>query len=71
MIFQMNKATTITDAITYIHELQRHVKDLSDKLFEMEATIEQELKTESSEIDAEQEMKKWGIEVTLMTNLFI
>lgn len=61
----MNKPTIIVDAIAYIQELQSHVRDLSDQLFEMETTINhlQESEVKSSEICAEEEMKKWGIQV--------
>ncbi|KAG8385677.1 hypothetical protein BUALT_Bualt03G0070000 [Buddleja alternifolia] len=57
----MNKATIITDAITYIEELQKSVKDLSDQLLQMEATSLEEEKINFRDIDAEQEMKQWGI----------
>ncbi|PSR98537.1 Transcription factor like [Actinidia chinensis var. chinensis] len=55
----MNKATIITDAIAYIEKLQKIVQDLSNQLFEMEATCEEQLETP---MDAAEEMKTWGIE---------
>ncbi|KAL2495204.1 Transcription factor DYT1 [Forsythia ovata] len=59
----MNKATIITDAVTYIEELQRHVKDLSDQLLKMDANcVKEEETTKIEETDAAEEMKKWGIE---------
>ncbi|XP_059639465.1 transcription factor DYT1-like [Cornus florida] len=62
IITNMNKATIIIDAISYIQELQKCVRDLSDEIHEMEAICEEESKTQSEEIDAAEEMKKWGIE---------
>ena len=60
----MNKATIITDAISYIEKLQKSVRDLSDQLFEMEATGEEQyLETPIDAIDAAEEMKTWGIRV--------
>lgn len=59
----MNKATIITDAITYIEELQNSVKNLSDQLLQMEATCVDEEKPDFEETDAQQEMNKWGITV--------
>ncbi|CAI9756553.1 unnamed protein product [Fraxinus pennsylvanica] len=58
----MNKATVVTDAVTYIEELQRHVKDLSHQLFEMDANFVEEEATKIEEIDSAEEMKIWGIE---------
>ncbi|XP_057488429.1 transcription factor DYT1-like, partial [Actinidia eriantha] len=61
-ITNMNKATIITDAISYIEKLQKSVRDLSDQLFEMEATCEEQyLETPIDAIDAAEEMKTWGI----------
>ncbi|WJZ96199.1 hypothetical protein VitviT2T_014908 [Vitis vinifera] len=62
IITNMNKATIIEDAITYIKELQKNVKDLSDQLLEMEASSEEEAKQRSETIDAAEEMNKCGIE---------
>lgn len=60
----MNKATIITDAVTYIEELQRHVKDLSDLLLEMDAKcVNEEETTKIEEINSAEDMKTWGIEV--------
>ncbi|KAK3014676.1 hypothetical protein RJ639_009989, partial [Escallonia herrerae] len=60
---QMNKATIITDAITYIKELQKCVEDLSNQLHEMEAAIEEEPATKSYEIaDTKDQMTQWAIE---------
>ena len=67
----MNKATIITDSIDYIKELQNCVGDLSEKLHEMEVTIENEMKSENYEVDAAKEMNEWGIEVTLVQNFTI
>lgn len=69
--FQMTRATIITDSIDYIKELQKCVGDLSEKLHEMEVTIENEMKTENYEVDAAKEMKEWGIEVILYQNFTI
>ena len=57
----MNKAAIITDAIAYIEKLQKSVRDLSDQLFEMEATCEEQYL--ETPIDAAEEMKTWGIRV--------
>lgn len=60
----MTKETIITDAITYIRELQMNVDNLSEQLLEMEATQGEELETKNEEIiDTAEEMGKWGIEV--------
>lgn len=63
----MNKATIITDAITYIEELQGTVRNLSDLLYQIDASMEGQLEihNHSKEIttDNAEEMKKWGIEV--------
>lgn len=58
----MNKATIVTDAITYILEQQKCVEDLSDQLIEMDETMPKEPKTEYFQVDAAEEMKNWGIE---------
>nr|XP_016449679.1 PREDICTED: transcription factor DYT1-like [Nicotiana tabacum] len=59
----MTKETIITDAITYIRELQTNVNNLSEQLLEMEATHGEELETKSEEnIDTAEEMANWGIE---------
>ncbi|KAH6790511.1 hypothetical protein C2S51_005517 [Perilla frutescens var. frutescens] len=57
----MNKATIITDAITYIEQLKNSVEELSNQLLQMEATTFDEEKIKLKEIDDEQETKKWGI----------
>ncbi|XP_059635736.1 transcription factor DYT1-like [Cornus florida] len=65
-ITNMNRATIIVDAITYIQKLQKDVRDLGDQLLEMEAILEEESKAWKTEgIGAAEEMKKWGIKVTL------
>lgn len=76
--FQMNKATIITDAITYIEELQGTVRNLSDLLYQIDASMEGQLEihNHSKEIttDNAEEMKKWGIEVpniSLPLSLFL
>ncbi|OIT33499.1 transcription factor dyt1 [Nicotiana attenuata] len=62
-ITNMTKETIITDAITYIRELQTNVNNLSEQLLEMEATHGEELETKSEEnIDTAEEMANWGIE---------
>nr|XP_009773860.1 PREDICTED: transcription factor DYSFUNCTIONAL TAPETUM 1-like isoform X2 [Nicotiana sylvestris] len=59
----MTKETIITDAITYIRELQTNVNNLSEQLLEMEATHGEELERKSEEIlDTAEEMANWGIE---------
>lgn len=63
----MNKATIVEDAITYIQELQKNVKDLSDQLLEMEASSEEEAMQGTKTIDAAAEdMNTCGIQVTLL-----
>ncbi|KAK3188195.1 hypothetical protein Dsin_027756 [Dipteronia sinensis] len=66
MITNMNKATIIEDAITYVEVLQRDVKILSDQLLEMESSSEEKEKPIKidDQIDNadDQEMKKNGIE---------
>nr|XP_009597290.1 transcription factor DYT1 isoform X1 [Nicotiana tomentosiformis]XP_033511269.1 transcription factor DYT1 isoform X1 [Nicotiana tomentosiformis] len=62
-ITNMTKETIITDAITYIRELQTNVNNLSEQLLEMEATHGEELETKREEnIDTAEEMANWGIE---------
>ncbi|EEF43974.1 DNA binding protein, putative [Ricinus communis] len=61
IITNMNKATIIEDAITYIQELQKHVKHLSDQLLEMDELSEEAVKTRSDEFDPAEEMKQCGI----------
>lgn len=61
----MNKATIITDAITYIEELKTCVEELSNQLLQMEATTFGEEKIKVKESDVEQEMKKLGIRVII------
>ncbi|KAJ4837743.1 hypothetical protein Tsubulata_015336 [Turnera subulata] len=65
IITNMNKATIIEDAITYIQELQKQVKVLGDKLQEMEVVSsegEAKPKDVEIEIDAAEEMKQSGIQ---------
>ncbi|KAK4347885.1 hypothetical protein RND71_034224 [Anisodus tanguticus] len=54
---EMKKETIITDATTYIRELQTNVNNLSEQLLAMEATHKEELETRNEEI-----IDKWGIE---------
>ncbi|XP_049384579.1 transcription factor DYT1 [Solanum stenotomum] len=62
-ITNMTKETIITDAITYIRELQMNVDNLSEQLLEMEAIHGEEPETKNEEIiDTAEEMGKWGIE---------
>lgn len=60
----MNKVTIIEDAVTYIKELQKNVKVLSDLLMEMEASSSmKDAKVPNEEIDAAEEMEKDRIRV--------
>lgn len=60
----MNKATIMTDAVTYIEQLRRHVKDLSNQLLKMDTNfVKEEETTKIEEIDSAEEMTIWGIEV--------
>ncbi|KAM3362552.1 transcription factor DYT1 [Capsicum galapagoense] len=62
-ITNMTKETIITDAITYIRELQTNVDYLSEQLLEMEATHAEQLETKNEVIiDTAEDMGKWGIE---------
>lgn len=64
----MNKATIVEDSITYIYELQKNVNMLQDQLFEMEALSSLEVpepEPRKEEIDAAEEMKKYGIQVIM------
>ncbi|KAF2305027.1 hypothetical protein GH714_001161 [Hevea brasiliensis] len=62
IITNMNKATIIEDAITYIQELQQNANLLSDQLLEMQSSAEEAVvKTMSDEINAAKEMKQFGI----------
>ncbi|KAJ7968415.1 Transcription factor like [Quillaja saponaria] len=63
IITNMNKATIIEDAITYIKQLQKDVESLSDQLLEMEVCSEKRTEPEIEDIDAAEEMKKSGIKV--------
>ncbi|KDP20835.1 hypothetical protein JCGZ_21306 [Jatropha curcas] len=70
IITNMNKATIIEDAITYIQELQNNVEFLSDQLLEMDASSEEEIKAKIDEIDSAGEMKQYGImEEVQVTNI--
>ncbi|XWS15637.1 hypothetical protein CRYUN_Cryun34aG0018600 [Craigia yunnanensis] len=61
IITNMNKATIIEDAITYIQELQKTSQVLSEQLLEMEGSFEEEGKPMRIEVDAAEDMKKCGI----------
>ncbi|XP_059435525.1 transcription factor DYT1-like [Corylus avellana] len=61
-ITNMNKATIIEDAITYIQDLQMNVEVLQEQIFEMEASSEEEAKPGTEETYAADEMKKSGIQ---------
>ncbi|KAL2341990.1 hypothetical protein Fmac_009930 [Flemingia macrophylla] len=62
IITNMNKATIVEDAITYIEKLQAKVQSLSHELHQMEATSEDTAETKTDEIDAAEDMRKWGIQ---------
>ncbi|XP_022642431.1 transcription factor DYT1 isoform X2 [Vigna radiata var. radiata] len=62
IITNMNKATIIEDAITYIEKLQDKVQSLSQELHQMETTSEETGDTKTDEIDAAQDMKDLGIQ---------
>lgn len=58
----MNKATIITDAITYIEELQSTVRDLSDQLYQMDASFKEQTQVkEVTDNNAEEISKNWGL----------
>ncbi|KAL5054403.1 hypothetical protein RYX36_035085 [Vicia faba] len=63
-ITNMNKASIIEDAITYMQKLQNEVKSLTDELHDMGGTKEKkdETKISDSSAAAEEEMKNWGIQ---------
>ncbi|KAK3433304.1 hypothetical protein EUGRSUZ_D00877 [Eucalyptus grandis] len=60
-ITNMNLATILDDAATYIVELKKNVDALSDQLLEMEASSEDGPKALVDEIDAAQDMEANGI----------
>ncbi|XP_030456865.2 transcription factor DYT1-like [Syzygium oleosum] len=60
---RMNMATILDDAVSYIVELQKNVKALSDQLLETEAPCEDGPKALVDEIDAAQDMEANGIKV--------
>ncbi|KAF8031420.1 hypothetical protein BT93_D0583 [Corymbia citriodora subsp. variegata] len=60
-ITNMNLATILDDAATYIMELQNNVTALSDQLLETEALCEDGPKALVDEIDAAQDMEANGI----------
>ncbi|TKY71587.1 Transcription factor DYT1 [Spatholobus suberectus] len=62
IITNMNKATIIEDAITYVEKLQDKVRSLTQELHQMEATSEETAETKTDEIDAAEDMKNWGIQ---------
>ncbi|KAK4588094.1 hypothetical protein RGQ29_019187 [Quercus rubra] len=62
IITNMNKATIIEDAISYIEELQNNVEVLQGLLYEMEASSEEGALPRSEEIDPAEEMRKSGIQ---------
>ncbi|KAI4342932.1 hypothetical protein MLD38_027495 [Melastoma candidum] len=61
IITNMNKATIIHDAITYIVELQKNEKALIEELLEVESSYDGEQKPLPYEKDAAQEMERHGI----------
>ncbi|KAF7151771.1 hypothetical protein RHSIM_Rhsim02G0116400 [Rhododendron simsii] len=65
----MNKGTIVTDAITYIEELEKSATDLRNQLLEMEATVVEESKLPIEAIDAAaEETMNWGIEPEIKVN---
>ncbi|KAI8567480.1 hypothetical protein RHMOL_Rhmol02G0125400 [Rhododendron molle] len=64
----MNKGTIVTDAITYIEELEKSSTDLRNQLLEMGATVVEESKLPIEAIDGAEEMKNWGIEPEIKVN---
>ncbi|XP_057443606.1 transcription factor DYT1-like isoform X2 [Lotus japonicus] len=63
IVTNMNKATIIDDAITYIKELQDQVETLTRELLqETEATSKEVAKPKINDFDLAEEMKKWGIQ---------
>ncbi|KAK7252221.1 hypothetical protein RIF29_36025 [Crotalaria pallida] len=62
IITNMNKLTIVEDAITYIKKLQYEVQNLSQELHEMEATSEETPEPKVDEVNAADEMKKWGVQ---------
>ncbi|XP_041026312.1 transcription factor DYT1-like [Juglans microcarpa x Juglans regia] len=66
-ITNMNKATIIEDAITYIQELQKNVKILQEQLCELELEVSSEGgaidPASKVKVEAAEEMKKSGIQV--------
>jgi len=60
----MNRGTIIIDAITYIEKLQEEVQSLSQQLHQMEATSAKTAETKIDEIQAVEDMKNWGIQVS-------
>ncbi|XP_039049398.1 transcription factor DYT1-like [Hibiscus syriacus] len=70
IITNMNKATIIEDAISYIQELQKTSDDLSEELLDMEASSEEGGKQIEMEAVAADEMAKCGIkEQVKVTNI--
>ncbi|XP_057420917.1 transcription factor DYT1-like [Lotus japonicus] len=62
IVTNMNKATIIDDAITYIKKLQEEVVSLTQELQEVEVTLEISKPKVDELVDAAEEMKKWGIQ---------
>ncbi|XAR53723.1 hypothetical protein NMG60_11022379 [Bertholletia excelsa] len=59
----MNKATIIVDAITYIEQLQGHVRELSNQLLDLEAASAEESKASVVEAtDVVEDINEGGIE---------
>ncbi|XP_062014530.1 transcription factor DYT1-like [Rosa rugosa] len=63
IITNMTKETIIEDSITYIKELQMNVNILQEQLFKMEASAQEALELRKDEVDAAEEMKKFGIQI--------
>ncbi|XVF25942.1 hypothetical protein REPUB_Repub13aG0257400 [Reevesia pubescens] len=61
IITNMNKATIIEDAITYIQELQKTSQVPTEQLLEIEGSSEEEKRAMRIQIDAAEDMKKCGI----------
>ncbi|KAK7246637.1 hypothetical protein RIF29_41507 [Crotalaria pallida] len=69
IITNMNKATIIDDATTYIKELKGEVQSLSQELHQMEATIDETTVTKIDEVEVAEDMNKWVVQTELRVAL--